>query len=271
MDLGDELSMGWMIDLQHITNYLHQVRDLTLLEMNEEQYLVMACDSLGAIGPKPLDVVQASVETVASFTVRVPLFEVISIGATPMYVVDCLTVEMDGVGRELIAAIQSYCRKAGINQPVQFNGSTEDNIPTSQTGVGIMVWGVLRKNEWYVGTTKKNDIVVCAGLPKSGPRYEMNIDDPEILSLEDCQFLRKQLNVRDMLPVGSKGIAYEAEQLALSMKGSFVPHLQTQVSLTDSAGPASCLLFTTSPEEMERLSQLIVAPLTVIGHLEGKR
>lgn len=263
--------MNESINPFQILTRLNKVRDLSVIQINPDQHLIMACDSSGGIGNKKHDVVKVSPELVAIFTVRVPLFEIIASGATPFYVIDCLSVEMEDTGKKLITAIQSYCRKAGITEPIQYNGSTEDNVPTVQTGLSVMILGLTKdKQHFFPGTSRSNDVVVCAGIPKSGPDDEISLEDSEILAIEDLLLLRHDPAIRDILPVGSKGIAYEANQMAKSASLFFVREPQKRVNIRKSGGPSTCILFSTSRSEIIRLSVLVNAPLTIVGHLTEK-
>lgn len=248
---------------------LSRCRDLTLLDLlpGGDQYLVVACDSDGGIGSKPHDAVKASEELAGTFAVRVPLFEVIACGAEPFLVVDCLSVEMAGAGERIIAAIKSYAARAGIVRPEQFTGSTEDNVPTVQTGIGVTVLGLADKARFSPGTSERGDAVLCAGVPKSAPRHRLALDDPEVLSIEDLIALRASPHVRDVLPVGSKGVLREAGELARSASLRFVPADGHGLDPEQSAGPSTCVLLSVSPEGVGEVSDLVSAPVGDIGTL----
>jgi len=254
--------------IQQPVNYLQKVRDLTVMTINPHQYLVIACDSDGGIGSKPLDTVQVPNSLLATFAVRVPLFELIACGAEPFLVVDCLSVEYEDTGKEIIDTIKSYSRKAGLTQDVQFTGSTEENVPTLQTGIGITVLGLADQDKFYPGKSKRRDVVVCAGIPKSAPEFELTIDDPDLLSIEDLILLRKHPEVGDMIPVGSKGLHFEANQLADSASLLFIPNKDSAIDLLRSGGPSSCVLLTIGREHVSTLSAVISAPLFIIGELQ---
>lgn len=248
---------------------LSRCRDLTLLDVNEAQYLVVACDSDGGIGSKPQDIVKVSDELVGIFGVRVPLFEIIACGAEPFLVVDCLSVEMDGTGARILEAIKAYARLAGIEDDAQFTGSTEDNVPTVQTGIGVTVLGMADKQRFFPGSSKAGDSVVCAGIPKSGPRHRLTREDPEVLSIEDLMELRSLSCVRDVLPVGSKGVLREAHQLGASASLTFVPNADAGIDLRQSAGPSTCVVLSVAREDARRVLAAVAAPTREIGVLEG--
>lgn len=247
--------------------HLRKVRDLTLMAINDKQYLVIACDSDGGIGNKSHDVVKVTEELIAQFATRVPLFEIIACGATPFMVIDCLSVEMEPSGKKMIAEIKRYVREAGITEDVQFTGSSEDNVPTIQTGIGVTILGLVDRKRFPVGSSRSGDKVVCVGKPKSGPQHEIHPDDPDILSLADLTKLRQCPSVRDILPVGSKGVIYEAEQLAHSAGLHFKPGSSIGVDGKQSAGPSTCVLLSLGEADMDDIAALVQAPVYLLGEL----
>ncbi len=250
-----------------LASRLHRVLDLTLFEINDDEYLVVACDSDGGIGAKAGDVVQVTAREVGIFALRVPLFEVLACGAVPFLVVDCLSVEMEQYGEAILAAIREYAALAGLTDDVQFTGSTEENVPTIQTGIGVSVLGVVKRDRLRTGTARAGDTVACAGVPKSGPKYQLRTDDPAILSLAELMYLRASTRVNDILPVGSRGVRYEAMQLAASAGLRFEALAQPKVDMHESAGPSTCALFTAAAGDVEALREELSAPVSTIGRV----
>ncbi|HWO78495.1 MAG TPA: AIR synthase related protein [Bacillus sp. (in: firmicutes)] len=246
---------------------LRKIRDLTLIAINDHQYIVIACDSDGGIGNKPQDVVKVDEETIAQFATRVPLFEIISSGASPFLIIDCLSFEMDGSGEKVIAAIKKYVREAGILEDIQVTGSTEDNVPTVQTGIGVTILGLADKNQFHVGSSVPGDHLVCVGIPKSGPKYEVRIDDPEIISLRELLKIRRLPYVHDILPVGSKGVLHEANQMAKSSSLVYKPIQNPGINMNQSAGPSTCVLLSIPLEKIRDLIMVIQTPIFIIGQL----
>jgi len=71
-----------------LASMTRRFRDLLVFEATGS--LVIACDSIGGIGPKPADTIAADARTTAHFGVRVPLLEVLCAGARPIALVDTL-------------------------------------------------------------------------------------------------------------------------------------------------------------------------------------
>jgi hypothetical protein len=250
------------------SHLLKKVRDLTLIDRNEEQYIVVACDSDGGIGSKLHDTVKVEDHVIGAFAVRVPLFEIIASGAEPFLVIDCLSVEMKGTGSKIIEAIKAYCKPAGLTEDIQFTGSTEDNVTTVQTGIGITVLGLADKKKFWPGVSKAGDTVLCVGVPKSAPRFQVGLEDPEIVTLQELMELRRLPFAGDILPVGYRGVAYEADQLAASAFLQFVPDGSVPFDPFRSAGPSTCVILSVPPEYARDVTAAMSAPVYAIGYLK---
>jgi hypothetical protein len=229
-----------------------RVRDLLILD----DCLVFAADSVGGIGPKPADTVRADARTVAHFALRVPLLEVICSGARPVAVIDNLCVELDPTGREMLGEIRLLAAQAGI-VPEAVTGSTEDNVMTQATGIGVTVIGRIGPDGLLSGHSRPGDVVLCAGLPLSAPHDDVRIGHPGQVTVAAVSAAVASGLVHDALPVGSKGLTWEVAQLAESAGLRAVWVEPAGISLTASGGPASCVLFSCAPESVEAVLSTI--------------
>ena len=183
---------------------IKQIRDITVIEFDKMKYLGIACDSCGGIGYKEHDVVKASPQVTAYQTGKVVLAELMSMGFTPFILADGLAVEMNDTGRQLIEGFNEVLSKLSFS--VHLTGSTEENIKTVQTSMGVTCIDKLKYNK-----TKSDDICLLVGLPMVGnevlnnPDIILDIDDFEKLFQCDC--------IKEMLPVGSRGIEAELNDL----------------------------------------------------------
>lgn len=243
-----------------------RVRDLLILD----DCLVIAADSIGGIGPKPADTVYADARTVAHFALRVPLLEVICSGARPLAVIDNLCVELDPTGRQMLDEIRQLAAQAGI-VPEAITGSTEENVRTQATGVGVTIIGRIGPDGLLSGHSRPGDVVLCAGLPLSAPRDDVRIGHPSQVTVAAVSAAVASGLVHDALPVGSKGLAWEVAQLAESAGLRAVWEAPAGISLTASGGPASCVLFSCAPESVEAVRSTIGedTPLHIIARFLG--
>lgn len=241
-----------------------RVRDLLILDGT----LVIAADSIGGIGPKPADTVRADAGTVAHFALRVPLLEVICSGARPIAVVDNLCVEREPTGAVMLEEIRRLAAEAGVD-PLAVTGSTEENVTTQATGIGVTVLGRIEAGALLSGRSRAGDVVVCAGLPLSAPHDDVRIGHPVQVTVAAVTAVVASGLVHDALPVGSMGLAWELAQLAGSAGLEYVEFDLPGLSRTASGGPASCVLFSCAPASVEAVLATIgpTTPTHVLARL----
>lgn len=243
---------------------IEKFRDITLIHINEHQIITISCDSSGGIGDKELDIVKTTPEIVGFFTTNVALAETLAIGATPITISNTLTVEMESTGKKIIEGVKKSLRVLPNSENIAITGSTEDNFHTLQTGMGITVIGVIDKNKWKKPITNSGDLAVVVGLPKVG--HEVLLDKgKEILSLENLLKLTEKSFVNEILPVGSKGILYEANVMAESNNLSFLLEENVSIDINKSAGPATCAVVSIKEEDLQILKEYIDLPINIIG------
>lgn len=236
-------------------NPVRPVRDLLIVDGSPP--LVIACDSVGGIGPRPADLVRVPADVVAHFAARVPLLEVLCSGARPVALINTLCHDM-AEATVFINTFRAVASEVGI-RPDAVTGSTEENVPSPATGVGVTVIGTLA-GDLLTGGGRPGDVVICVGWPRSAPHDEVFIGHPDIVPLSTVQALVTTGAVHDALPVGSRGIGYEAGQLTES-SGCALTWLPHPLPLDASGGPASCVLFACDPASVPDLRN------TVPGHV----
>ncbi|MCK4261200.1 MAG: hypothetical protein KAX49_19655 [Halanaerobiales bacterium] len=240
---------------------VQRFRDLTLISINEEQILVVACDSSGGIGSKEKDIIKVSPEIVGYFTTFVALAEVLSVGAKPMVVTNTLSTEMNDTGNKIIEGIKKVIEP--LENEIILTGSTEENFSVCQTGMGITVIGTMFSEDWRRIRTKSGSIAVVVGLPKVGDEIKMG--DLEILSISVLLDMRDNSFVEEILPVGSKGILYEAQEMARTNNLTFTLDAETSIPLYKSAGPATCAIISLKPESYDQFKIQLSLPVQKIG------
>ena len=133
-----------------------RLRDLLLADIPASR-LVIACDTIGGIGPRPDDSYPADPVWCAHLGARVPLLEVLCAGARPLVLVDTLCQD-SASAQPMIAEFRRCALDAGID-PDAVTGSTEDNVATTQTGVGVTIIGVMHHED--VPKSLDGDVLVC--------------------------------------------------------------------------------------------------------------
>ncbi len=246
-------------------------RDLTLVRLAGTYYLVIACDSDGGIGSKPHDTVPASPYLLGRFAARVPLMEILASGARPLVLVNTLAVEMEPTGRGIIEGVKCEASLAGITAEGAVTGSTEDNVPTAATGMGVTVIGIAEERQIRVGTGAPGDVVACVGVPKSAPSDSIAIDDPEIADVPAVVALSRLPSAHDILPVGSRGVEYEARQIAASSSLVFTLTLSpgSKLDVKKSAGPSTCVLVSVPEASLADILRATNKPVSVVGYLRS--
>lgn len=246
---------------------VRSMRDLLVFESNRK--LVLACDSVGGIGARPGDTCAADEKDTAYFAARVPLLEVLCAGAQPLILVDTLCQDKDSAAT-VIEEFRAIAAEAGI--PAEgVTGSTEDNVETSVTGIGVVVVGEIRE-KLLSGGANPGDLVVCVGWPRSAPADRLYRKHPDVVPIPAVRTLLRSGLLTDALPVGSKGLEWEVEQLSHSAGLSAVWIEDQPIPVKTSGGPSSCVLLSFAPENEEELQTMIDSsiPWTRVATLEAR-
>ncbi|MFU2016362.1 ATP-binding protein [Peribacillus butanolivorans] len=217
------------------------MNDSLILPFTESQSLVVSCDNSGGIGLKEKDLVQVPYEFVGYFSFRVAVMECLAAGGSPMTV-----VLHNFCGDEAWEALKIGVMKGmdEIGLDLSITGSTESNMPLLQSALGLMVIGKLR-NERVMKPILQRKMALI-GRPLVGEEVMKQQEWIAPLSLYKglCELEEVQV-----LPVGSKGIAYEWKHLDPSGEGVSA-HIRSQVDIEKSSGPSTCFLVA-YPEHLE--------------------
>lgn len=242
---------------------VRKVRDLTLITLHSDQTMVVACDSCGGIGSKAGDILKVPPVYVGSFTARVVIMEVMCSGAEIVTVTNAVCNEMEPTGREIIKGIQKELKAAGIDEIV-LTGSTEENFSPPSTGVGVTAIGIADNKKLKINSTEEA-LIISVGIPKVGD--EINLEgDREIIDYTTIKELLEKPWVYEIVPVGSKGIVYEAEQLAINNNLELILEDDIKVDIRKSAGPATCIIAAISKEYQRNVMDCRLG-INIIGSL----
>lgn len=251
-------------DVDWPSRAVRRFRDLLLLRQGGLVF-VIACDSNAGIGDRPADLLHQPGRVTGFGAAKVPLMEVMAAGASPVVLVNNLSCSLDGSGREVLAGIQDCVRLSG-HHPV-ITGSDETNVATTQSGVGITVIGIAEADSLLLGRADAGDLVLVVGRPMDGLHVPYEETDSNVVTPADVSMIVSSGLVHEVLPVGSKGIAYEARELARTSDLKFAAR-RSDIDLSLSAGSSTCILLSCSADAISELTELTAHPLTIVGSLE---
>lgn len=238
-------------------------RDLTLIDINKDQTLVVSCDSSGGIGNKKNDIVETTPEVVGQFATQVGLMEILAFGAHPITIVNTLSVEMEDTGRRILEGIKKTLEPLDFDLDNVITGSTEENFPVTVTGIGITIIGITNKDNWTKPITEAGLIAVVVGIPVIGNDVLENTDS--IMNISRLLELIEKKYIKEILPVGSKGILYELKQMAQTNNINFELEDNQLIDLKKSAGPSTCVIVSMEEKEYEKFKNEFSIPVNRIG------
>ncbi len=216
-------------------------RDLLYVPLGVDDVMVVACDSDGGIGSKPADTVAFDPTELGRFAVRVPLLELVAAGATAVVVVDALSVEREPTGAAILTGVLAEAASAGVSAD-GVTGSTEDNVPTVATGIGVTVIGRATVRSLRAGRARAGDHVLLLGHPKSAPVDDVRVADPDILTVPALIAALALPEVHEALPIGSGGVTHELRQLAASAGVAYAVLPHWPVGPDQTGGPSTAAL-----------------------------
>jgi len=214
-------------------------RDILVFRQGD-QYLTLAADTLGGIGEKPGDHFRVAPEICGRMTARVCLIETLAVGSVPAALMALTSNEREPTGVRLLAGICEELSAAGFPD-LPLGGSSEENMATGMTALGINLLGECERLAWR--QAQPGDGVYLVGMPYVGPEVLSHRD--ALLTPRLTRHLRTLPEVGDILPCGSRGAGWEVQVLEreiglpVRIDGDIPPQL-----LAKSAGPATCAVVT---------------------------
>ena len=233
---------------------------------------VVACDANAGVGLRPADHLRRPPEEAGYNAAKVALMEIIAAGAAPFLLVNTLCSPLDTYGQRVVDGIRRALGHAG--QPdVPVTGSDESNMTTSWTGLGVTVVGHAPPGRLMVGRARPGDLVLCLGMPRDGLLRPYREGDPDIAGLTDVVSVAQTGLCHELLPVGSRGVGFEAGQLAtqagLGLTLTVSP--TSKLRLDESAGASTCFLVACPPDRTDALRIATSLPITEIAVLGDRR
>lgn len=195
--------------------------------------LVITADNSGAIGQKALDHVNVPDAMTSYFSARVTLLEQLAASAIPSAII-MLNFSSEEAWPRYVKGIEQLFEEAGLEMP-NIQGSTESNIPTLQSAIGLTMIG---KKTNKKSTNSLEDLKWYSyGLPFVGDELIANLD-----KIADLKKIIVALNndvIEHVIPVGSKGLKFEVQQLLdYELESGHFPF-----DIEASAGPSTVVIF----------------------------
>ncbi len=242
-----------------------KIRDLLVISGPGDTVMVIGCDACGGVGPKELDAVNVPAYITGRFTSRVALMEVLASGAAPVALVSNLCCEPDPTGIEITRGLTDELTESGLLDDVAITGSSEKNIPCSQTALGVTVIGLARRGDLRFGRSSKGDEIVCIGFPKVGS--EVRLGDPDIADVTLLKRVLELEGVHEVVPCGSRGVLHEVSEIAAATGLEVQLCEQACIDVRKTAGPGTCLVASVESSLSSRLDALLRKPVVQVGWL----
>jgi hypothetical protein len=222
-------------------------RDVLIIPYQKESNLVIASDNSGGIGLKELDHVNVQYEIVSYYGFRVAMMELLAVGAQPMALI-IHSFNGDEAWGSLVKGANQLIADLDLDG-LKVTGSSESNFSLLQSASSFTVAGTVSHQNLRIGKTSERAKFAVVGEPLVGD--EVMSKENKVLPLRLFQKLLDQEEVYEIIPVGSKGILYELNLLT-DQQIAFTSDLP----LTKSAGPATCVVISYSPKAHDTLIQI---------------
>ncbi|PID82684.1 MAG: hypothetical protein CSB16_00150 [Clostridiales bacterium] len=228
--------------------------DLTFID-KKDGYMVIACDVSAGIGDREHDIIKLDPFKCGYYAAFVPVVELLSIRAKAEVFVNTLSVEYDPTAKKIIEGIREVMENSYGELPL--TGSTEDNINTTFTSIGITIIAKISKEgaNKVINPSKEfieeiiDSKLYLVGKPKVGKEFleeEIVGNAGECISLDAVIKLSDDKNNLVLLPIGSKGIAYEISVLekrfGLQYHKNIEDDFKEDIDMKKSAGPSTAIL-----------------------------
>ncbi|MBP1969964.1 hypothetical protein J2Z83_002072 [Virgibacillus natechei] len=217
-----------------------------IVPLTADQELVITADNSGAIGEKSRDEVHTSNSVVGYSALRVAMMECLAVGAEPRTIV-MQNFTGDNAWEDYKNGAEDVLKALKLDM-LPITGSTESNFASLQSGLGVTVIGTRiegnRDPEWT-----GEEAFAVIGAPLVG--NEVLEKQDEVIPLALFQQLCQMEEVKDVLPVGSKGVAVAWRKWTKREN-----KLSCDVDLEKSAGPSTCVLIAFGNSNIEIIREV---------------
>ncbi|MDN5317486.1 MAG: hypothetical protein PWR08_1611 [Thermoanaerobacterium sp.] len=241
---------------------VERYRDVLIIYESDTVYAI-ACDSIGAIGNKEGDILKVDEEIVGRTVTKVAVSELLCIGAWPIIISDTLSNEMNPTGIKIIDGIRKELNDNGIYD-VALTGSTEENFPSTMTGVGVTAIGKAAKEDLKVRKAMAGMEVGLIGYPRVGQEV---LRFHDILTLKDYVKIFRCSEIVEAIPVGSRGIKYELDVLKFTSGLNLLREYDNEIDDEKSGGPSTCCIVVYKEGDRRKIENLLDKPFVRLGRL----
>ncbi len=215
-------------------------------QLKPKRNLIVTTDCAGSIGEKKQDKVSVDYQTLAYFTARNALIDMMSKNGTPQTLVYSNFCGDESLG-DLLMGTNKALKEAEVT--CNITGSTESNFSMNESAFSVSLVGyeTLKVDKDY-------SCYAVIGMPLVG---EEVLQYPElIVSLKEVEILRNHPSVSKVLQIGSKGINDRAKTV---LNYTFESDM---IDLNKSAGPSTCVLV--ECKDLDILKKIVKTQITEI-------
>jgi len=242
-------------------------RDVSVIDLENNLKIFVACDSSGGIGLKEMDEFKIPPEITGYYTVNVITCELEALGVHPSIIVNNVCAEMNDTAKRIIQGINRYLAEYYPEEEIDLTGSTEENFKTYQTALGMVAIGYKVIENFRFYNTKSQNELILVGKPNVGEEVLQNED--ENINASTVKALRNIKGIIDIVPIGSKGVNYEAENIG-NFRNLNLKYYEKEVNIYKSSGPSTCCIATVDKNivDLKEIKKSLNKPVEIIGIYE---
>lgn len=216
-----------------------------------DENTVVTVDNSGCIGEKQLDAVYATNEMTAYYTTRVALLEQWCAGAHPSHIF-LANFTSDAAWSDYVKGIKRAFDEIKESIPT-IKGSTESNFQSLQSGLSLMMIGKL---QFQLISNKESYNWYVIGKPLVG--QEVIDEEKHVAKLKEIYNLLKRGIVKQVWPVGSKGLRVELERIFPGRQ------VTCSLSLDKTSGPSTSVIVAVKENDEKYLQDYLSTPFEKI-------
>ncbi|MFW5789979.1 MAG: hypothetical protein ACOCWE_01870 [Bacillota bacterium] len=232
-----------------------------LYTQGKNEFILTSIDIASGIGILKEDKFFVEAETIAYFTTRVAMLDLMAAGGEPV-IISFATSLANNYYDDIEAGILKLLSEWSLDMNLKITGSTEDNFKSKQTSISIMITGIAIKDKLRWLQAEREDNLFIIGEPLVGEKVLSQRD--KVISAEVFQLLMKDKSTKNIIPIGSGGAIQRIKNI-LNKTGLKYKSLNNELE-NISAGPATAVLLI-SNASFDYYRDKIDIPITYLGKL----